>query len=339
MDYHIISFPGLGIDGIRINRLVFSVGNIQVAWYGLLITIGIALAVLYCIRRAKSVGIDSDTVIDIALLTVVLGVLGARLYYVIADWKNGGYDSLYDVIAIWNGGLAIYGGVIGGILGIFIMCRVKKINFLTMMDIAAPSVMIGQIIGRWGNFTNAEAFGSLQVYDFFGKTFDTSHLFENLFCRMGIQYGELPFVEYVHPTFLYESLWNLIGFLWINAIWKKRRRDGQIAWCYLSWYGFGRMWIEGFRTDSLYAGSLRVSQLLGAVCFLGALSLLIFTLVRPKPLWKREIPAQDPAPADMPPAAASAEESIPAQEQTALPEEIQNSADQTQEESSHDTVD
>ena len=286
-----ISFPGLGINELHINKIALQIGNITVTWYGIIITVGIVLAVLYVFRRAQRLGIDGDTILDIAIPTVICGVIGARIYYVLTTLGEGRYHSFYDVIALWNGGLAIYGAVIGGGLAVFVMCRIKKIRFLSLADVVAPAVMIGQIIGRWGNFANAEAYGSLTQYSFFHWTFDTTDLFSNLFCRMGIERMDGSFL-YVHPTFLYESIWNLIGFLLLHAAWKHRRRDGQIFWGYLAWYGFGRMLIEGLRTDSLYVGTIRISQLVGLLCFLCGLVMWIYCHVSPRPLWHMPVLAK-----------------------------------------------
>lgn len=175
---------------------------------------------------------------------------------------------------IWEGGLAIYGGIIGGFIGVFAVCRHKKKSLLRVLDCIAPGVMIGQLIGRWGNFVNAEAYGVIGPYDFLGHTFDAASLAEHN-----------PFIMtvngmYVHPTFLYESVWNLIGFLLINAFWKHKKYDGQILLLYLTWYGFGRAVIEGFRGDSLYIGSLRISQLLAFICFAAGVILLIAFAVK-----------------------------------------------------------
>lgn len=267
-----ISFPGLGIEPFEVNPVAFTIpifGGLEVRWYGIVITIGIILAFLYVYYRAKQENIVFDDLLDFALYTIIFGVLGARAYYVLTSLEH--YDSFYDVIAIWEGGLAIYGAIIAGGLTIFIVCRHKKIPFLKMFDATAPAVMIGQILGRWGNFFNGEAYGT-QVLE--GSPF--------YFIRMGL----LPNIEsrsqmfYFHPTFLYESLWNLIGFLLIHFLYKKKKFDGQIFFMYITWYGFGRMLIEGLRTDSLYVGVFRISQVVGFLCFIVGSILLTVNLVR-----------------------------------------------------------
>ena len=258
----IISFPGLGIDEFVLNRVAFSFNigshNFTVMWYGLIICLAIFTAFSYFVFRAKQQGIIFDDMLDIALVTVVTAVIGARLYFVVF---YGGYletdgtfienvlGTLYNVIAIWNGGLAIYGGIIFGALAVFYMSRRKKISFFTLGDMAVPSVMLGQAMGRWGNFCNGEAFGSETTLPW----------------RMGLCTFETGFrTMYVHPTFFYESLWNIIGFIWINIFYQKRKFHGEVIIWYFSWYGLGRTFIELLRTDSLMIGPFRVSALLSA---------------------------------------------------------------------------
>ena len=273
-----ISFPGLGIKPFPVRSTAFSVFGIDIAWYGIIICTGLILGVLYSIYRAKkNEGIKTDTVIDLAFFLVVFGVIGARLYYVIFKFgdyiktkPDGSFDlgkSLLAMVNIREGGLAIYGAIIAGFLTILVFSRIKKIKFLKILDFVSPAVMIGQIIGRWGNFMNAEAFG-----------YETG-----LPWRMGIHSSassdpttlvEMS-VKYVHPTFLYESLWNLIGFLIINAVYKKKKFDGQIFFMYIAWYGLGRAFIEGLRTDSLMLGPIRISQLIGALAFVAGVVLLV----------------------------------------------------------------
>ena len=267
-----MSFPGLGIDTFSVNPVAFTIpifGGLEVRWYGLIITLGIILAFTYCSYRAKAEGIIFDDLLDIALFTVIFAIIGARMYYVLTSLNE--YHSFKEAIAIWNGGIAIYGAIIAGAITIFVVCRIKKINVLKMLDATAPAVMIGQILGRWGNFFNGEAYGSIVEE---GSIF--------YFLRMGL----LPNIKsyqtmfYFHPTFLYESVWNLVGFLMINALYKKKKFDGQIVLMYITWYGFGRMLIEGLRTDSLYVGIFRISQVVGFLCFIIGGTLLIVNLVK-----------------------------------------------------------
>lgn len=271
-----ISFPGLGIDTFSIDPVAFTIplfGGLEVRWYGLIITLGIILAFSYCAFRSKQEGIKFDDLLDFAIFTVIFGVIGARTFYVLTSLKDGNYKTFKDVIAIWEGGLAIYGAIIAGAITIYFVSRHKKINPLKMFDSVAPAVMIGQILGRWGNFCNGEAYG--------GAVSEDSLFY---FIRMGINPHNIKGISrydmaFVHPTFLYESLWNLVGFLIINALYKKKKFDGQIVLMYITWYGFGRMLIEGLRTDSLYIGVFRISQVIGFLCFvIGSVLLTIFLL-------------------------------------------------------------
>lgn len=264
-----ISFPGIGIDSFTINPVAFSIGSIEVRWYGIIITLGIILSVFYCSYRAKQEGISSEDLLDMAIFTVIFGIIGARLYYVLTSLSE--YDSFMEMIAIWNGGIAIYGAIIAGAITIFCVCKYKKISAPKAFDMVAPAVMLAQSLGRWGNFFNGEAYG-----------YEVSPDSILYFIRMGL----LPniksnfVIHYFHPTFLYESLWNLIGFIIINSLYKKKKFDGQIVLMYISWYGFGRMFIEGLRTDSLYVGAFRISQVVGFICFVVGTILLVYKLVK-----------------------------------------------------------
>ena len=236
---------------------------------------------IYTVKHAGDFGLTEDDVIDTLIWAVPLGIIGARLYYVIfyrdaagANPYFDGYGDLRDIVAVWEGGLAIYGGVIGGVIGLLIATRMKKISSRAMLDVVAFGLLIGQAIGRWGNFTNREAHGVETTAPW----------------RMGLVYSYKTF--YYHPTFLYESLWNALGFLLLHFVMKKRRKfDGQLFLCYLAWYGLGRLFIEGLRTDSLYVGAtnLRVSQLLAGLTCLFSAALILYVLVfrRPEPeeLW------------------------------------------------------
>ncbi len=250
-----ISFPKLGI-GFDINPVAIDLpfmGGIR--WYGIIIATGIMLAVLYCSMLAKKEGENSEIITDLVLYALPVTVVFARLYYVAFSWDSYKND-LSSIYKIWEGGIAIYGAVIGAILTAWVYCKAKKLNTLKIFDICCLGLMIGQFIGRWGNFVNCEAYGGLCTYPW----------------GMSIN-GEAP----VHPTFLYESLWNLVGFVLLSILHRKRPFYGYTFFCYLSWYGLGRFFIEGLRTDSLYLGPLRVSQIVAFLCLSGgiyALSLL-----------------------------------------------------------------
>ena len=253
-----ISFPALGLTLDPSKE--FSIGPLKIHWYGLLIAVGMVLAVLYACRRCKSFGLVDSDLIDGVLCIVPFAVICARAYYCIFQWQAYADDPI-SVLYIWQGGLAIYGGVIGAAIGIVIFAIVKKnkVKLTTVLDITALGFLIGQSIGRWGNFINREAFGA-----------ETDS-----FLRMGLLNKMTGEVTCYHPTFLYESLWNACGFLLLHFLSKKRKYDGQIALGYVAWYGLGRAMIEGLRTDSLYLGPVRVSQLLAAVSCVAAVVVLI----------------------------------------------------------------
>lgn len=267
-----VSFPGLGIGEGDISSIAFTLGeNFTVMWYGICIALGMVMAIAYASWRCKQQGITVDDLIDVAIFTIFFGVIGARLYYVL--FSDHEFKTLWDVINLRTGGLAIYGGIIFGAATIVVVCLIKKISWRKLYDAAGPGVMLAQAMGRWGNFFNGEAFGA-QV--------EEGHPLH--FLRMGLissntynDFGTTKMV-YVHPTFLYESLWNILGFVLINIFFKKKKFDGEVALWYFAWYGFGRMFIEGLRTDSLYIGStgIRVSQLLGFLLFALASALIVY---------------------------------------------------------------
>ena len=283
-----LSFPGLGIPEFEVDRVAFEIKigelTLSVGWYGMIICFGIILAFSYVVFRAGQKGIVLDTILDYTLITVPLAIFGARIYYII--FNPSGYKTFYDVIAIWEGGLAIYGAIIVGAVCVFCISKFKKIKFMMMADFAAPAVMLGQLIGRWGNFMNGEAFGAETTLPW----------------RMGVCNRLTNFeMLYVHPTFLYESLWNLLGFILINIFYKKKKFNGEIMLWYFTWYGLGRAFIETLRTDSLYLGNtdIRVSSLLGALCFVLLVPVIIFGRVRFAKLAKAGAIAAD-EPADLP---------------------------------------
>lgn len=270
-----ISFPLLGSWSICPPNSFVLFGH-TFYWYGVIIAVGFLLAVAYCYRRCPDFGIEADDLTDVLLFAVPLAIVGARIYYVIFF---GHYDSFIDMLKVWEGGIAIYGAVIAAVITAFVVCRVKKISLFAVLDVASFGFLIGQSIGRWGNFMNREAFG-----------YET-----DIFCRMGLTLDGATI--YVHPTFLYESLWNALGFVTLHIISKKTKRkfDGQYFLYYLGWYGLGRAWIEGLRTDSLYIGGsgIRVSQVLAIVTFLAAAVIVILRLVKgncaPENLWVNKV--------------------------------------------------
>ena len=262
-----LSFPGLGIDEFSVDPVAFTLFGREVRWYGIIICLGIMAAFFYVwYRTAHQKKMITDDLLDCALCIVPFAILCGRLYYVLFD-SEGTYDSFMDVIALWDGGIAIYGAIIGGAVAALTVLYVKKIRILPFLDTLGPAVMLGQLIGRWGNFTNGEAFGA-----------ETES-----FLRMTLSHVSGQVQTTVHPTFLYESLWNLLGFAIINVFWKKKRFDGQWVLFYIAWYGLGRGFIETLRQDSLYIGGsdIRVSSLLGFVLFFAATAVLIFFLFKP----------------------------------------------------------
>ena len=261
--YYEISFPHLGLS-FDPSRVAFSLFGKPVYWYGVIIALGFVLAVLYCCRRAPDFGITTDQVIDMLIAAVPTAIICARAYYCIFNWEAY-RDNPVSCLYIWNGGLAIYGGVIGGFAAAAVFCRVKKLSPAAMLDLGGFGFPIGQAIGRWGNFFNREAFGVIRAGS-------------DPFFKMGLADASGA-VTYVHPTFLYESVWNAAGFLILHFVSRRRKFDGQILLLYLAWYGLGRGMIEGLRADSLYLGNLRVSQLLAFASCLVAAALLFYHLV------------------------------------------------------------
>ena len=262
----VISFPMLG--GLTLNPpSYFLLFGRPIYFYGVLIGLGFLLAILFCAKRAKRFGLKEDDVYDVAIWLIPCSIIGARLYYVL--FRLDYYlEHPGELFAIHNGGLAIYGGVIAGVISVVLVCRKKKIPVGAMLDNLCYGLLIGQIIGRWGNFMNREAFGA-----------ETT-----VFCRMGLTAPDGTTI-YVHPTFLYESLWNLgvlLFLLWFERT-GRRRFDGHCVTLYFLLYGLGRFWIEGLRTDSLYLGStgIRVSQALSLVLVLSSAALLLYMRTRP----------------------------------------------------------
>lgn len=261
-NYSSISFPALGIE-INPPRTI-CLGSLCIHFYGLIIAVGLILAVLYACKRCKEFGLKEDDLMDGVLWITPFAIVCARIYYVIFSWRDYAENPI-SVLYIWEGGLAIYGAVLGAILGVIVFCRIKKVSLPMLLDLVLLGFLIGQFIGRWGNFFNREAFGAPT----------------DGFTRMGLYNTVTGQWEYYHPTFLYESVWNLVGFIFLHFVSKHRKYDGQIALGYAAWYGLGRCIIEGLRMDSLYWGSIRVSQLLAAISCIAAVGVLIWQRFRP----------------------------------------------------------
>ena len=261
-----IAFPSLGIEVDPSSTI--QLGPLSIHWYGVIIAVGLMLAVLYACGRSRQFGMTVDDLTDGVLCIVPFAILCARLYYCIFQWDSYKANPI-EILYIWEGGLAIYGGVIGAAIGILVFARVKKLKVGAVLDITSLGFLIGQSLGRWGNFFNREAFGAET------DSFLRMGLYKMVAANGTIQPSATMY--YYHPTFLYESLWNAVGFVLLHFLSKRRKYDGQIALGYLAWYGLGRTFIEGLRTDSLYLGNFRVSQLLAAVtCFCGVALLMFF---------------------------------------------------------------
>lgn len=229
------------------NPAAFKIFGIEIAWYGILISLGILFGIIVATHRAKKEGLYADVIVDLALVAVPAAIIGARAYYVIFSWDFYKQNP-NEIFNIRQGGLAIHGAIIAGVLVGYLFCRHKKIGFWTLADVCAPSIILGQAIGRWGNFVNREAHG--------GPT--------NL--PWGIEINNVK----VHPTFLYESLWNLMVFVFLLYYSDKKKYNGQVFIFYIILYSVARYFIEGLRTDSLMLGPLRVAQLVSIASIIGA---------------------------------------------------------------------
>ena len=278
MNYTNISFPGLGLS-LNPDRY-FTLGSFTIYYYGIIIAVGLLLAMVYGIRRSKQFGITSDDLLDGALCIIPFAIICARLYYCIFSWADYAENPI-EILYLWNGGLAIYGGVIGAVIGIIIFSKIKKVRLGAVLDLVALGFLIGQCIGRWGNFFNCEAFGgytdsflAMRIKrSIVSESMISQELLDHLIIENGIEYIQ------VHPTFLYESLWN-VGVLLFMLWYRKRKKfDGEMMLIYFAGYGLGRAWIEGLRTDSLMipGTELAVSQVLSiAMVVISAAVLLIF---------------------------------------------------------------
>ncbi|MBE6895918.1 MAG: prolipoprotein diacylglyceryl transferase [Ruminococcaceae bacterium] len=279
---NIIEFPKLGIFDFRIDRVAINNlfgTELDIYWYAIIITFGMILALSFCMWRAKDFGLKSDNVIDVALWAVPFGLIGARVYYVLMRLDT--FESFWDMINFRNGGLAIYGGIIAGFITGLVFCKIKKINVLAMFDCASFGFFIGQAVGRWGNFVNGEAYGSNTDLPW-GMTIQRYYLDSKTNAVTLSDYIVGP----AHPTFLYESLWNILGLIIaIFIIRKLKKEHGECFFFYMGWYGLGRAFIEGLRTDSLKIFDvIRISQLLGIVFFV--VSVVCFVLIRIG-VWRR----------------------------------------------------
>ena len=272
-----IWFPNLGIEIDHLSRTAFTVFGQDIYWYGIFIGLGVILGVLLALHEAKRTGQNPDTYLDFIIYAMIIAIIGARLYYVIFSWDF--YSQHPEkIFAIREGGLAIYGGIIGGVLTAIVYSRVKKKNFWVMADTMAPSLILGQMLGRWGNFFNKEAFGGF-TDNLFAMRYQLSQvrasdvtpdILQNLVTVNGVDYIQ------VHPTFLYESMWSLCVFIILLILQRKKKFDGQVCATYFFGYALGRVWIEGLRTDQLCIGNVPVSQALSAVLIIASVVLYVY---------------------------------------------------------------
>ena len=255
------------------DRVFISIGNINIYWYSVLIIIGIIIGYILVKKEAKRQNIDNNFLENLIFYMVIIGIIGARLYYVIFNYQN--FDSLLSIFAIYEGGLAIYGGIIAAIIFIYFYSKKYKQNFLQLLDLFAPSLILAQAIGRWGNFFNHEAYGGIVSYEFLTNLHLPNFIIENMYING----------NYHHPTFLYESIFCLIGFIIMMVFrYKKNTKIGTLTITYLIYYGIIRFFIEGLRTDSLYFLGFRISQIVSIIFIL----IGILLLVKRRITWKKK---------------------------------------------------
>ena len=249
------------------DRIAIDLGFIKIYWYSITMFLGVLMGIIVAYIEVKRKKIDTDKFANMAFYAILFGFIGARLYYVLFNLDYYLSDPL-EIIKVWNGGLAIHGGIIGAILAIYIYCKKNKLVFMEMLDISAPALLIGQIIGRWGNFFNSEAHGGVVTRSFL----ESLHLPNFIINGMYIN------GSYYHPTFLYESLLNLVCFIILMILRKNKKiKIGLITGIYLMWYSVIRFFIESLRTDSLMLGSLRMAQVISILLFIIGLLLVIMS--------------------------------------------------------------
>ena len=266
MDLNLVSFPGLGLE-FELRKYAFIVFGIEIYWYGIIITLGFLAAVIMASRSCRKYDLTPDNILDLVLFAAPVAIIFARLYYVVFSWDQYKND-LTAIFRIRDGGLAIYGGVIGGLLVAWLYTKKKKIPFLHLADFGIPYLVFGQGVGRWGNFTNQESFGTITDLPW--------RMNGNIIDRYIVNKGADPSVFGVHPTFLYESAWDIAVFLFLLFYRKKKKVDGEVLFMYFILYGTGRALIESLRTDSLWLGGFRASQLLSVILVIVGLALFLY---------------------------------------------------------------
>jgi phosphatidylglycerol:prolipoprotein diacylglycerol transferase len=263
-----------------LNPIALRLGALEIHWYGVIIASGVILAVYLAVQEAKRRNVSEDHILNLVLYSLPFALIGARLYYVAFEWS---YYAQHpgEIIAIWHGGIAIYGALLAAAIVFIVYCRVKDLSIWLVLDIAAPTVMLAQAIGRWGNFMNQEAFGQITSQSFLHEL----HLPEWLVQQMLIG------GHYRMPTFLFESAWNVCGFILIMSIRHHKNwfKQGEVFLTYVLWYSFGRFFVEGMRTDSLYiTAGLRVSQLLSIILFVSAVIIFVYRRRQKQTPWYLE---------------------------------------------------
>lgn len=248
-----------------LNPIAFNLGPIPVHWYGAIIGSGLALALFIAIREANRRGLPKDTFSDLMLWAIPIAIISARIYYVIFEWKYY-VNHPAEIPQIWNGGIAIHGALIGAVITTFVFAKKRGISFWKIVDIAAPSIILGQAIGRWGNFMNQEAHGREVTRSFL----ENLHLPDFIINQMYIN------GTYYHPTFLYESVWDFAGFILLMLLRRVNFRRGELFLSYVIWYSVGRFFVEGLRTDSLMLGSLRMAQMISIALIVGAVAIILY---------------------------------------------------------------
>lgn len=276
-----VIFPKLGLE-FEIDRVAFAIGSFEIYWYGIILAMGFFFGAIYAFTYCRKVGVDEDRLIDVILFGLLGGIVGARLYFVAFSWDLYAND-LSKILDIRTGGIAIYGGLIGGILAGIITAKVRNVRIRPALDLAAGAFLISQSIGRWGNFVNVEAFGS-NTDSVLGMTGPQIVGYLQQVKQSGAQWAaNIDPTMPVHPTFLYESLWCLLGFvIMVFVVMKHRHFDGEAFLFYAGWYGAGRAVIEGLRTDSLMVGNIRVSQVFAALCVVASISIWLYVMRRKK---------------------------------------------------------
>lgn len=255
-----VAFPSFGIE-LNISNVALTIGKLDIYWYGIIIGTALIIGYVLAYFRTRKAKIDPEHITNIVLICAPISIIFARLYYILFsfDYYLANPEKIF---ALRDGGIAIYGAVIGAVLSCLIYCKVKKLNTLKIFDLCIPSVILGQAIGRWGNFFNKEAFGETTTS----------------FLRMTL-YKNGQYID-VHPTFLYESIWNFLVFALLLFFSKKKKYDGEIFIKYITFYGLGRFFIEGLRTDSLYIGDFRISQIIAAISFISGITILIVNKIK-----------------------------------------------------------